>query len=122
MSDELVLAIHQERVAEVLGPLGMHPAEKPLMTAFEIQRRGSGRGQMLEDLLNALPRGPDGEFHCVVAPRSRAEKMTDWRQPITYAIVVSAADRKVLVATRTKKGAEGRLHERVTLGFGATSR
>lgn len=98
-NDEMVLAFHEEHVAQVLGPVS-----KEIHTLAP------------HTLLSLLPANPAGGLRSALIPRSLIETMTEWRQPITYAAVVQNG--KVLVATRTKKGGEGRLHKRVTLGFG----
>lgn len=60
--------------------------------------------------------GTKEAFQFAMLPRSKAEEMPQYRQPIGYTLVVR--DGKVLVARRTKKGGEGKLHERVHVGFG----
>lgn len=102
-SDEMVLAFHEEHVAGVLGPIS-----KEIHTLAP------------HTLLSLLPANPAGGLRMALIPRSLADSksapMEEWRQICTYAVVVQGG--KVLVATRTKKGGEGRLHKRVTLGFG----
>ncbi len=48
--------------------------------------------------------------------RARAEQSPEWKQIIPYTLVVRSG--QVLCLTRTKKGGEARLHDKMSLGVG----
>lgn len=100
-NDELVLAVDAKNVRDVItetenGPLFFDtPAESVERVGWISEDRDAR----------------------VFIPRSQIESMTQYKQPCSYAIVHDGAG-KILMGKRTKYSTEGRLKERVLIGFG----
>jgi len=54
--------------------------------------------------------------HGFFVERARAERTPSWKQVIPYTVVTRGAE--VLLLTRTKRGGDARLHDKLTIGVG----
>lgn len=103
--NEVVLAIHENSVAHVIGkntgrwhPLYFRNGHFDMSVVLD--------EMALHDNLDQV----------VFMPRHMLEENTHFRQPISYVVVTR--DNKVLVGTRTKASGDSRIHSKRLLGFG----